>query len=80
MLEVKVVAGSLVTLVASAALAIVVAVQENPAVIDGLPPWLQFILITVLPPVAAFLGGFLKPSATSTTSDGFKGSSDLRQL
>jgi hypothetical protein len=73
MVEVKVVVASVVTLLMSCALAIVLAVQENPQVLDSLPPWAQFILVTILPPIGAFLGGYVKSSPTSASSRGFVG-------
>ena len=73
MTEVKVVAASAGALVVGVVLALVIGLQENPAVIAGLPPWAQFIVITILPPVAAWLGGFMKSSPTSAASKGFVG-------
>lgn len=73
MVEVKVVAASAGALVVGVALALVIGLQENPAVIAGLPPWLQFVIITILPPVASWLGGFAKSSPTSAASQGFVG-------
>jgi membrane protein implicated in regulation of membrane protease activity len=73
MTEVKVIASSAVTLVMSCILAIVIAVQDDPQIIAGLPTWLQFVIIAVLPPVAAWLGGYLKSSPTSAASRGFVG-------
>lgn len=71
--EIKVIFAAVLTLLASVTLAILNAVNANPALLGGLPAWLQFLIITVVPPVLAFLGGYLKPSSTSTVSDGFRG-------
>lgn len=71
MVEVKVVAASAGALVVGVALALVIGLQENPQIIQGLPVWLQFVIITILPPIGSWLAGFAKSSPTSTTSKGF---------
>lgn len=73
MTEVKVIASSAGALVVGVALALVIGLQENPQIIQGLPVWLQFVIITILPPVAAWLGGYAKSSPTSAASKGFVG-------
>jgi hypothetical protein len=73
MTEVKVIASSVTTLLMGCILAIVISVQDDPQIIQGLPVWLQFIIIAILPPVAAWLGGYLKSSPTSAASRGFVG-------
>lgn len=73
MVEVKVVAASAGTLVASMALAIVNAVSDSPGIIAGLPDGVEFVIIAVLPPLVAWLSGFAKSSPTSAASDGFAG-------
>lgn len=73
MTEVKVIAASAGALVVGVALALVIGLQENPQIIQGLPVWLQFVIITILPPVAAWLGGYAKSSPTSAASKDFVG-------
>lgn len=73
MVEVKVVAASAGALVVGVGLALVIGLQENPQIIAGFPVWLQFVLITILPPIASWLAGFAKSSPTSAASDGFAG-------
>lgn len=60
--EVKLVVATVVTLLAGIAYAVVDAVQSSPAVLDGLPEWLRFLLIAALPPLLAFLAGYRVPS------------------
>jgi hypothetical protein len=36
----------------------------------GLPPWLQFIILTLVPGVVSWLGGYALPSPTSSVSKG----------
>jgi hypothetical protein len=70
--EVKVKAAVLGTLFPSVALAWLNAVAADNSVLSGLPGWLQFVIITALPPVITFLSGRLTPSKTSSVSDGFE--------
>lgn len=72
-MEIKVIFAAILALLASMTLAILNAVNANPALLGGLPTWAQFLIITVIPPVLTFLGGYLKSSTTSTVSDGFRG-------
>ncbi|MDN5858959.1 MAG: hypothetical protein L0H84_10075 [Pseudonocardia sp.] len=60
--EAKVAAAALLTMLASVAAAILNAVQDNPALLGALPPWLQFVLIAAIPPVLTFLAGYTKTS------------------
>lgn len=60
--EVKVIASTAVALMASIFYAIVNAVQAQPDILNGLPPWLRFLLIAALPPLLAFLAGYQIPS------------------
>lgn len=62
LVEVKLVAATAVTLLAGVAYAVIDAVQDSPEVLDGLPPWLRFVMIAALPPVLAFLAGYRTPS------------------
>ncbi len=72
MVEVKVIAASAGALVVGVGLALANGLAGNSELLGGLPPWLQFVIITALPPVSAWLGGFTKKSETSRTSEGFK--------
>ena len=60
--EAKVTAASLVTLLASLALALLNALQTDSSILGGLPPALQFVLITIIPTLATFLAGYAKTS------------------
>ncbi|AEA27940.1 hypothetical protein Psed_5815 [Pseudonocardia dioxanivorans CB1190] len=60
--EVKVVVSALVTLVAGVALSLLNALQTDSSILGGLPPWLQFVLITAIPPLATFAAGYAQPS------------------
>jgi hypothetical protein len=60
-IETKVSVAALGSLLAGVALAILTAVQSDPAVISGLPEPVQFVLIAALPPVVAFLAGYAAP-------------------
>lgn len=71
MVEVKVIAASAGALVVGVGLALANGLVNNSALLGGLPPWLQFVAITSLPPFAAWLGGFQKKSPTSRVSEGF---------
>jgi hypothetical protein len=44
----------------------------NSELLGGLPPWLQFIVVTLVPGVVAWLSGYAKKSTTSTASAGFR--------
>jgi hypothetical protein len=71
--ETKVKSATFGTLVPSLLLAWLNAVAADNTVLSGLPPWLQFIIITALPPVITFLSGYATKSRTSVVSDGFNG-------
>lgn len=60
--EAKLTVASLITLAASMAFALLNAVQHDSSILGSLPPWLQFVLITVVPPLATFLAGYAKTS------------------
>lgn len=60
-IESKVTVASLASLAAGVALAVLTAVQSDPAVISGLPESVQFVLIAALPPILTFLGGYAAP-------------------
>ena len=38
------------------------AVQDNTALLDGLPPWARGLILAVLPTLLAFLAGYQTPS------------------
>lgn len=61
-IEVKVIAATAVPLLASVAYAVINAVQAQPDILGGLPPWLRFIIIASLVPLAAFFSGYQMPS------------------
>lgn len=71
MIEVKVIAASVGALVVGVGLALSNGLIAKSELLGSLPPWLQFVAITALPPFAAWLGGFSKKSATSNVSDGY---------
>lgn len=58
--------------VAGALISILNAAVADNALLGGLPAWLQFVIITLVPGVVAWLGGFVKPSETSSVSDAYK--------
>jgi hypothetical protein len=70
--EVKVKGASVGALVAGAVIAVFNAVTTNSSVLGGLPSWLQFLILTLAPTVVAWLGGYVTPSTTSSTSDAYK--------
>lgn len=53
-IEKKVTTATLTTLVLSIVIAILNGVQESPELLWFLPPWLQAIVIGVVPPVVVF--------------------------
>lgn len=59
--ETKVKTSTWATLAASVLLANVNAVQDQPGILDPLPPWVQFMIIATIPPVATFLSGYAAP-------------------
>jgi hypothetical protein len=61
-IEAKVVVSSLVTLVASLVVAWLNGLSDNPDLLGGLDPTWQFIVLTAVPPLLAFAGGWAKPS------------------
>lgn len=61
-IEAKVVASSLVTLAASLVVAWLNALQEQPELLGALHPVWQFIILTAVPPVLTFAGGYRKAS------------------
>lgn len=69
--EVKVKASAVASVVAGAVVAILNQVVGNAALMGGLPPWLQFVILLAAPGVIAWLGGYSMPSTTSSVSKGF---------
>lgn len=61
-IEAKVWASTLATLLFAGLAGLHTAVQDNPDLLFGLPPWLQFVLITVLPTLATFGAGYQRRS------------------
>lgn len=61
-IEVKVLAASAVGLVASLVVAWLNGVQDNPDLLGGLDPTWQFIILTAVPPLLTFAGGWVKAS------------------
>ena len=70
--EAKVTGSTITTLIAGIVLAILNGVAADSSMLGGLPPWLQFVILVSLPPVIAFLGGYVTPSRTSAVSDSFR--------
>ena len=71
--EKKVKSAALGSLAASILLAIINATVGNSEVLGHWPAWLQFVVVTVAPPLAAFLAGYLTrhplPDTTALTFD-----------
>jgi hypothetical protein len=60
--EAKVTAASSVTLLFAVLAAVLIALQDDPTILFGLPPWLQFVLVASVPPLATFAAGYAKTS------------------
>lgn len=69
--EIKVGASAIGTLLASIVLAVLNTVLADSTILGNLSPFLQTLLIVVIPPVITFLSGYAKKSETSTVSNGF---------
>ena len=61
-IEVKVVAATAATLLASVAFAVLDALAHHTEILDGLPEWLRFVILAAIPPVLTFLAGYAVPS------------------
>jgi hypothetical protein len=70
--EVKVLASAVVSAGAGALIAILNVAAADSELLGGLPPWLQFVIITLVPGVVAWLGGYVTPSPTSIVSTGYR--------
>jgi len=60
-IEKKVTAAAVVSLLASVVLAILSYVGGDQAVLAGVDPVLRGLLLAVIPPLAAFVGGYVAP-------------------
>jgi len=69
--EVKVLAASIGSLLASLAVAVLNAALADSHLLGALPAWLQFVLITIGPVLVTFLTGFVKGSTTSNVSEDY---------
>jgi hypothetical protein len=61
-IEVKVVAATAATLLASVAFAVLDALAHHTEIFDALPEWLRFVILAAIPPVLTFLAGYAVPS------------------
>lgn len=57
----KVAAATAGAFLPSLALAIITWAQDNPQILGGLPQWLQGLLILIIPTLATFVAGYVKP-------------------
>lgn len=60
--ENKVKASTLVTLLASIGVAVLNGVQDQPSLLAPLPPLAQTAILLLVPPLLAFLAGYVTPS------------------
>ena len=60
--EAKVWAATLATTAASVAVAVLNAVQDNPALLGVFPVWAQSLILVIVPPLLTFLAGYAKRS------------------
>ena len=60
--EIKVVAATAATLLASVAFAVLDALAHHTEILDGLPDWARFVVLAAIPPILAFLAGYAVPS------------------
>jgi hypothetical protein len=70
--ETKVKASTYGALAASFGIALLNALAGDSELLGGLPPWLQFVLLLVIPSAVTWLAGFATPSKTSTVSEGYR--------
>lgn len=70
--ETKVKASTYGSIVAGAAIAILNAAAGDSALLGSVPPWVQAVLLALVPGALAWLGGFVTPSKTSTVSTGYR--------
>ena len=62
LVEIKVVAATAATLLASVAFAVLDALAHHTEILDGLPDWARFVVLAAIPPVLTFLAGYAVPS------------------
>jgi hypothetical protein len=58
-IEAKVKSTTVISLLASVVVAILNAVVGDSGLLGSLPPWLQFIAVSVVPPLLTFLAGYV---------------------
>jgi hypothetical protein len=61
-IEIKVVAATAATLLASVAFAVLDALAHHTEILGALPEWLRFVVLAAIPPVLTFLAGYAVPS------------------
>lgn len=71
MVEVKVTAATIGSLVVSCVVAVLNSVSNDSSILSVLPGWLQFLILLVIPPILTFLSGYQMPSYTSKVSRDF---------
>jgi len=64
----KVIASTLGSLIASAVVGIILAIQASPQVLGGLPPVALFLIVALLPTAVTFLSGYVKSDPARTGS------------
>lgn len=60
--ESKLVAASIITLLAGIAVALLNAVQADSSILGSLPPAVQFVILAAIPPVLSFAAGYVQHS------------------
>lgn len=63
-IELKVWASTVASLVAGVVLAVLEAFTAQPALLEGLPGWARFLIITASPALVTFLAGYAAPHTT----------------
>ncbi len=71
-IEAKVIAATATTAVAGIGVAVLNDVETDHALLGGTPAWLQALILVVVPPIAAFIGGYqakhtVRPEDTAST-------------
>jgi hypothetical protein len=69
MIETKVNGSTIGTVLPSVGLALLNALAADSSMLGGLHPFLQFVVIAIIPPLITFLSGYVTPSRTSNVSD-----------
>lgn len=70
-IEVKVKGSAYASILAGAVIAVLNEAVSDNTLLGSLPAWLQVLLLMVVPGAITWLGGFVTPSKTSTTSDAY---------